>query len=85
MAPHRGVLILVLGILGLVGFCPLLGPVAWIMGKGDMEEIDAGRMEPEGRGLTQAGMVCGIVATLLMILGLVVFVGFLAVAILFNA
>jgi len=85
MAPHRGVLILVLGILGLVGFCPLLGPVAWIMGKGDMEEIDAGRMDPDGRGLTQAGMVCGIVTTLLMILGLVIFVGFLAVAILFNA
>lgn len=69
MSPHRGVLILVLGILSLV-LCALLGPVAWIMGKGDMAEIDAGRMDPEGRGLTQAGMICGIVGTIFCALGL---------------
>lgn len=67
--PHRGVLLLVLGILSLV-LCQLLGPVAWIMGKGDLQKIDAGQMDPEGRGLTQAGMVIGIVSTVLMILGL---------------
>ena len=67
--PHRGVLLLVLGILSLV-ICQLIGPVAWIMGKGDLEKIDAGRMDPEGRGLTQAGMIIGIVSTVLMILGL---------------
>lgn len=72
-APHRGVLLLVLGILGLI-LCQLLGPVAWIMGKGDMAEIDAGRMDPEGRGLTQAGMILGIVTTILLILGLLSFV-----------
>jgi len=76
MTPHRGVLILVLGILSLV-FCPILGPVAWIMGKQDLTEIDAGRMDPEGRGLTLAGMVCGIVETAMIILGLLFFVGFL--------
>ena len=48
--PHRGVLILVLGILSLV-LCQLLGPVAWILGKGDMAEIDSGRMDPEGHRL----------------------------------
>jgi len=82
MAPHRGVLILVLGILGLVLMCPLLAPMAWIMGKADIDEIDAGRMDPEGRGLTQAGMVLGIAATLLIILVLVILVGILAVGIL---
>ena len=71
---HRGVLILVLGILGLV-LCQILGPIAWIMGKGDMAQMDQGRMDPEGRGLTQAGMICGIIATILMVLGILFFVG----------
>lgn len=66
--PHRGVLILVLGLVSLV-LCALLGPVAWIMGKGDLKEIDAGRMDREGRGLTQAGMICGIIGTVLLGLG----------------
>ncbi len=52
------------------------------MGKADIDEIDAGRMDPEGRGLTQAGMVLGIAATLLIILVLVILVGILAVGIL---
>ncbi len=80
--PHRGVLILVLGILGLI-FCQVFSPFAWIMGKGDMEKIDAGRMDPEGRGMTQAGMICGIVGTailVLVLLGLVVGLLFVIVA-----
>jgi len=68
-SPHRGVLILVLGILGLI-MCQIFSPFAWIMGKGDMEKIDAGHMDPEGRGMTQAGMICGIVGTVLLVLGL---------------
>lgn len=79
-APHRGVLILVLGILSIV-ICQLLGPVAWIMGKGDLQKIDAGQMDREGRGLTQAGMICGIVGTVLLILSLlwIVFVVILGI------
>jgi hypothetical protein len=68
--PHRGVLILVLGILSVAGACLPLGPFAWIMGKGDLEKIDSGQMDPEGRGMTLAGMVCGMVGTGIMILGL---------------
>ena len=33
-----------------------------------MKEINAGRMDPAGRGLTQAGMIIGIVGTVLLIL-----------------
>lgn len=82
VTPHRGVLILVLGILGLI-FCQVFSPFAWIMGKGDMEKIDAGLMDPEGRGMTQAGMICGIVGTailVLILLGTVVGLLFLVVA-----
>jgi len=70
MKPHRGTLILVLGILGLVA-CQPLGIVAWVMGNNDLKEIDAGQMDPTGRGTTQAGKICGMIATILMILTIV--------------
>ncbi|HTY87814.1 MAG TPA: hypothetical protein VMB80_10145 [Candidatus Acidoferrum sp.] len=71
MKPHRGTLILVLGILGLV-VCGPLGIAAWIMGSGDLKQMDAGTMDPAGRGTTQAGKICGIVATVLLVLGVIV-------------
>jgi hypothetical protein len=77
LRPHRGVLILVFGILGLV-LCFPFGIAAWIMGNGDLKEIRAGRLDPAGEGLTQAGRICGIVATILAVIYVVVF--FLLVA-----
>ena len=71
MKPHRGTLILVLGILGLV-VCGPLGIVAWVMGSGDLKEIDAGTMDPAGRGTTLAGKICGMIATILMIVGVII-------------
>ena len=65
MKPHRGTLILVLGILGLV-ICQPVGIAAWIMGNGDLKEMDAGSMDPTGRSLTNAGRIIGIVADVLM-------------------
>ena len=38
------------------------------MGSGDLRKIREGRMDPEGEGLTKAGMICGIIATCLNIL-----------------
>jgi hypothetical protein len=65
-APHRGTMILVFGILSLVGVVPIVfGPMAWIMGNQDMQEIRAGRMDPEGESSTSAGRVCGMIATIL--------------------
>lgn len=69
MKPHRGTLILVLGILGIV-VCGPVGVVAWILGNGDLKEMDAGTMDPEGRSLTQAGKICGIIGTILLILSI---------------
>jgi hypothetical protein len=71
MKPHRGTLILVLGILGLV-VCGPLAIVAWVLGAGDLKQIDAGTMDPAGRGLTQAGKICGIVGTILLIIGVAI-------------
>jgi len=73
MRPHRGTLILVLGILSLIVCGPLLGIPAWIMGRGDLKTIDAGQMDPAGRDLTKIGMILGILSTAFAILAVVVF------------
>jgi hypothetical protein len=70
MKPHRGTLILVLGILGLV-VCGPLAIVAWLLGSGDLKAMDAGTMDPAGRGTTQAGRICGIIGTILLIITIV--------------
>lgn len=61
--PHRGVLILVLGILSLVigGIGIPMGIAAWVMGHGDLKKMRAKQMDPEGMGLTQAGWICGMI------------------------
>jgi len=79
MKPHRGVLILVLGILGLIACC-FCAPVAWYMGSQDMAEIDAGRMDPEGRQMTQIGMILGMVGAGLWVLGIIIQVAVLVLA-----
>ena len=71
MQPHKGPMILIFGILGLI-VCFPLGIVAWVMGNADLKEMDAGTMDPEGRGLTQAGKILGIIGTLLATLGFII-------------
>jgi hypothetical protein len=68
MKPHRGGLILTLAILGIL-CCMPLGIVAWILGVIDLGEMKRGQMDPQGQTLTQVGMVLGIVATVLGVLG----------------
>lgn len=67
--PHRGTLVLVFGILGFL-VCVLLSPAAWIMGRTDLKQMDAGIMDPEGRTLTQVGMILGIINSCIMLAGL---------------
>jgi predicted Zn finger-like uncharacterized protein len=70
--PHRGTLILVLGIISIVIYAlglPL-GLPAWIMGRGDLRKMDRGEMDPAGRSTTQAGYICGIIGTILGALGI---------------
>ncbi len=80
MKPHRATLILVLGILGLV-ICGPCGIAAWIMGNNDLKEMDAGTMDPSGRGQTQAGKICGIIASIFMIIGAVLGILFFALGV----
>ena len=65
-------MILIFGILGLIGVCWPLGIVAWVMGNGDLKEMDAGAMDSSGRSMTNAGRICGMIATILLIIGVLV-------------
>jgi hypothetical protein len=69
--PHRGGLILVLGLVGIIMGCPVFSLMAWVMGSGDLAEMRAGRMDPSGEGLTQAGKILGMIPSILFILGAV--------------
>jgi hypothetical protein len=82
MKPHRGTLILILGILSFV-FCGIFSAIpAWIMGSNDLKEMDAGTMDPSGRSVTNAGRILGIVAVVLTALGIVVIVALAALGML---
>lgn len=35
------------------------------MGNNDLQQIDAGQMDPTGKGITNAGKICGIIGTVL--------------------
>jgi hypothetical protein len=69
LIPHRGALILTLGILAIF-LCSPLGIFAWVMGNTDMAQIRAGRMDPDGEGLTQAGRIIGMITTGILLLQL---------------
>ncbi|MDX3109875.1 DUF4190 domain-containing protein [Nonomuraea angiospora] len=65
----QGTTILVLGILSLV-VCSFIGPFAWSMGTRALREIDESGYYYENRGMVQAGRICGIVSSVLMMIGL---------------
>jgi hypothetical protein len=80
--PHRGPVVLALGILGLV-LCPF-PPAGWILGglattKGtdDLVKMNRRHMDPSGRGMTSAGRICGIIAVILSTLNTLVGIFFL--------
>lgn len=81
--PHRGELILTLGILGcLFCLCPLggwlLGGCAMSLATTDIYQMATRRMDRSGRGMTKAGKILGAIAvtlsTIIFILSLVQFV-----------
>ena len=71
LEPHRGTLILVLGILSLVMCGFFTGIPAWFMGRNDLKKIKAGLMEPEGEGSTKGGMICGIICCIISLLSII--------------
>ncbi len=68
---------LVLGILSLV-VCGALGPIAWYMGHGELARINAGLVSRADHGMVNAGYICGIIGSLLMLVGIVFFIAVMA-------
>ena len=60
-------------VLGVAGFfcCNLVGPVAWYMGHQERKAIRAGLSSPAGDGMALAGMILGIIDTVLLVVALV--------------
>jgi hypothetical protein len=81
LQPHRGRLILTLGVLSFVIAGALTAIPAWVMGSGDLKKMDAGIMDPQGRALTMAGRILGKVCTIMII----VILALALVALVFNA
>ncbi len=74
---------MVIGLIALIGgftcYLPLaLGPWAWVVGRRAVREIDAQPGRYEGRGQAMAGFVMGVVATVLLLLGILLVLGLLA-------
>jgi hypothetical protein len=69
----KGTTTLVLGILGLV-CCGVLGPIAWVMGNNALAEVDAAPGVYTNRSTINAGRICGIIATVLLGLGVAFFI-----------
>lgn len=78
---HRATLVLILGIVGLL-CCMPVGIVAWVLGHQDLKDMDAGVMDPAGRGTTQAGKILGMISVILFVLGAIVWGCLLALGIL---
>lgn len=80
---HRGGMILTLGILGIMcNFFMIPGVCAWVMGRGDLKQMEAGVMDPDGRGLTQAGMILGIIGTVLVLATILIYLAIFLIMIL---
>ena len=63
---HRGGLILTMGIMSIVCNLALVpGILAWVLGRADLKKMRAGYMDRSGEGITQAGMIIGIIMTVM--------------------
>src|ERR1019366_809601 len=85
--PHRGTVILTLGIMSLVIPCVAIicGPIAWSMANSDLAEMRAGRMDPDGEGIVQAGRILGMIALGLLALVALFYCGIFGIAVLGGA
>jgi predicted Zn finger-like uncharacterized protein len=72
--PHRGGMILAFGIIGWV-VCIIFGIMAWVMGNADLKAMDAGRMDPEGRTMTNIGRILGMIQCILALICVPVYIG----------
>lgn len=61
------------------------GILAWVMGRNDCQQIEAGLMDPEGHGITKAGTILGIIGTCLPLAILAIYICFILFFVLIMA
>jgi hypothetical protein len=66
----RGTTALVLGIIGVV-CCQICAPFAWYIGNQEVNAIKAGTAPIAGEGAAKAGMILGVIGTVLLALSAV--------------
>ena len=76
LTPHRGALVLVFGVLGIVVGCPVFSALAWIIGSRDLREMRTGRMDRQGEGITMIGMILGMIISIFWLV-----IGFLTMSV----
>jgi hypothetical protein len=72
LEPHRGQMIMILGILSIVVAQIILGPITWILANGDLKKMDEGVMDPAGRDNTKLGKTCAIIGTCIGAVALII-------------
>jgi hypothetical protein len=55
------------------------------MGNNDLREMTAGIMDPSGRGMTQAGKICGMIGVILAIVGMCIWLFIMLATVCFRA
>ena len=66
--PHRGPLVLTLGVVGLLVFCPVFSVLAWSFGTQDLREMQLGLMDSKGETSTRLGRMLGMVIVLIWVM-----------------
>ena len=77
LQPHRGRLVLIMGILGFITV-GILGAIAWYCGNLDLRKMNMGIMDSSGVDFTEYGRILGIISVCLWALGLIVLAFWLA-------
>lgn len=70
MNTGKGQTVMILGIISLFCFGIILGPVAWIMGNNVLQQSG----DEAEKNQANIGRICGIVATILNLLGIVLWI-----------
>ncbi len=68
--PPNATIVFILGLLGVLGVCFILGPIAWMMGSAERAKVRAGMYRENG--LLTAGYIMGVISTILMIIPLTI-------------
>lgn len=77
MEPHRGTMILIFGIVGLL-LCGIFAILAWAFGNQDLKKMREGIMDPSGESNTNTGRILGIIGVCLWIAGILFYAIFLS-------